>query len=97
MRETVDPSKMSPLFALTLLLLLSVLFVVLVRHYRSPQISGFENIDPSNKSNHYTGPQSMSGANTTDTADQALLAAKGRPGAPTGANAGANLDSNYPR
>ena len=97
MRETVYHSKMSPLVVVTLLLLLSVLFVVFVQYYKPQQISGFENIDPSNKSNHYTGPQSMSGANTTDTADQALLAAKGRPGAPTGANAGANLDSNYPR
>ena len=98
MRETVYHSKMSALFVtVLLLLLLSVLLLVASQHYRSQQISGFENLNPSNKSNRYTGPQSMSGANTTDTADQALLAAKGRPGAPTGANAGANLDSNYPR
>jgi hypothetical protein len=61
--------------------------------YPSSQISGFENM---NSSNRYTGPQSMSGANTTDTADQAKLAANGMKGAPTGANAGATMDSNRP-
>lgn len=84
---------MSPLNTLLIAaLLLAVVFFLL---YSKPQqISGFETM---NRSNRYTGPQSMSGANTTDTADQARLAANGRTGAPTGANAGATQDSNYPK
>ena len=86
---------MSPLDALLIVsLLLIILFIVVSFYYKPRQISGFDNM---NSSNEYTGPQSMSGAKTTDTADQARLAAKGMSGAPTGANAGANWDSNYPR
>jgi hypothetical protein len=86
---------MSPLDAfLIVVLLLTALFLVVSLYYKPRQVSGFENM---NSSNDYTGPQSMSGAKTTDTADQARLAVKGQRGAPTGANAGSNQDSNYPR
>jgi len=84
---------------MNLMRILAILAAVSVSVYlfllitKQSSISGFENANPSNK---YTGPQSMSGANTTDTADQARLAANGMTGAPTGANAGASLTTNQP-
>jgi hypothetical protein len=92
MRQEINhPNKMNR--ALPFLAILAAVCIALLLFRKQSSISGFENANPSNK---YTGPQSMSGANTTDTADQARLAANGMTGAPTGANAGASLTTNQP-